>query len=68
MLGEYPGVVGGAVAVWDKCSAPRTAGALAYAFRCDSGRYIDPTDGTPREQPPRCCVAAERAPAEELCV
>jgi hypothetical protein len=45
LLGEYPGVVGAASAVWAKCSAPRSKGALGYAFQLDSGAYIDPTDG-----------------------
>jgi hypothetical protein len=45
VLGEYPGVVGQATDVWAKCNAPASAGALGYAFQCDSGRYIDPTDG-----------------------
>jgi hypothetical protein len=45
LLGEYPGVVGTASAVWAKCSAPRSKGALGYAFQLDSGAYIDPTDG-----------------------
>ena len=44
VLGEYPGVVGAAAAVWAKCCAPASRGALEYAFRCDSGRYLDPTD------------------------
>ena len=45
LLGEYPGVVGTASAVWAKCSTPAARGARYYAFACDSGRYIDPTDG-----------------------
>lgn len=44
LLGEYPGVVGTPAAVWAKCCAERSKGALAYAFQADSKLYVDPTD------------------------
>jgi hypothetical protein len=44
LLGEYPGVVGTPAAVWAKCCAERSRGALAYAFQADSSLYVDPTD------------------------